>query len=128
MAKCQRIRRKKRRVCVGDLNERITINDRDFEPQGDAPTGEIVFTNPRVVWAMVATLIGTTTFDQVNGEQAASHDFFIRFTDGITAENWIFFRDNSYDILRVEALDGRREFMRLRCNERGSTSAAVNVS
>lgn len=128
MAKCQRIRRKKRRICVGDMNERITINDRDWEPQDDAPTGKIVLSNPIEVWSMVATLIGTTTFDEVNDEQVATHDFFIRYMAGVTAEKWVTFRDRVYDILRVEELDGRRDFIRLRCNERGGASVAVNLT
>ena len=127
MAKCERIRLKKRRYCSGDLTKRIELQDRDWVPRNTGQTGEEEFTTDGKVWAGVTTLIGTTVFDGVN-DKIASHDFIIRHRTGITAETWILWLSDRYDILRVEDVDGLHEFMRLRCNFRGPAVKEVNAS
>lgn len=127
MARCSRVRLKKRRYCSGDLTKRITIQDRDWSATNIGQTGEEVFSNGRKVWAGVTTLTGATVFDGVN-DQVASHDFIIRFRTDINAEDWILWRSERYDILRSEDVDGLHEFMKLRCNLRGPADQAVNAS
>ena len=125
MAVCQKIRIKKRQFCVGDLRERITLQDRDIQPPGDINFTE-QFTNPLVVSAAVKTLSGVTVFDGTDIERIATHDFTIRFQSGITQEKWILWKSERYDILVVEDFDGRNEWLRLRSTVRGTDTLVVN--
>lgn len=125
MAVCQVIRIKKRKFCVGDLRERITLQDRDIQPPGDINFTE-QFSGLLVVSAAVKTLSGVTVFDSTNIERIATHDFIVRFQTGITQEKWILWKNERYDILVVEDFDGRNEWLRLRSTVRGTDTLVVN--
>lgn len=125
MPQCKRIQSQNRKVCIGDLRNKITLQVRTIAPPSNVDFTE-VFTSPVDVFAMVKTLIGTVVFDGVETDQAATHDFFIRYRADVTAETWILWDDVRYDILRVEDLDGRRTFLRLRSAESGD--AGKNMS
>ena len=125
MAICQKIRIKKRQFCVGDLRERITLQDRDIQPPGDINFTES-FTAPLIVSAAVKTLSGVEIFDNTNIVRIATHDFIIRFQFGITQEKWILWRNERYDILVVENLEGRNQWLKLRSAVRGADTLVVN--
>ena len=125
MAACKNIRRKKRRVCIGDLDELITLQDRDIASPifGSVDFGED-FSADNVVWAMIETVKGGTIFDGVEEADKLTHKFYIIFDASVTAETWIVFGSPSrrFDILDVENLDERNEFMLLSCADRGLAS------
>jgi len=125
MAVCQVIRIKKRKFCVGDLRERITLQNRDIQAPGDINFTE-KFSGPLVVSAAVKTLAGITVFDSTNVERIATHDFIIRFQSGITQEKWILWKSERYDILVVENLEGRNQWLKLRSAVRGTDTLVVN--
>lgn len=123
---CQTIRIKRRKFCIGDLRETITLEDRNTVGPDDVDFRES-FTDPIMVKAGVKTLMGVDVFDDSNrGGQSASHDFIIRFRAGITQEKWIRWQNERYDILVVEDYDGQRKWLRLRSAFRGSVAKAVN--
>ena len=127
MSVCQSIRKKKRKVCVGDMRDVITLNDRNiippifntvdfnenFEPQ------DIV--NPESL-ALVETVTGRTYFDGANTETPITHLIYIPYNPLVTSETWITFDGRRIDILRVEDLDERHEFLKLTCNDQGLLS------
>jgi len=121
MPKCQKIQRKKRQICIGDMDEQILLQDRGIgEPLfGSVDFGED-FTNIATVWAAVETVNGKTFFDSVNTETDITHHFYIRFDASVTAETWITWDSRRFDILKPEDYDGRKEFMKLTCAERGA--------
>ncbi len=127
MAKCKRIRIDHRKLCAGDLRERITLETRSITEPGTIDFGE-GFTNPTIIPAAVKTLVGVEIFDESNEVVTASHDFFIRFRAGVTAELWVKYRNERYDILLVEEFEGRQEWLRLRCTLRGADTRQVNVA
>ena len=127
MPKCEFIRKKKRRVCVGDMKDVITLNNRDITPplfntvDFDENFDPIDVGNPES-FSLIETVTGKTFFDGVNTETPITHIIYIPYNENVTAETWITFEDRRIDILRVEDFDERHQFMKLTCNERGLTS------
>lgn len=122
MPKCIRIKRKKRQVCIGDLDTRIILQDRSIKPPvfGD-PDFDEDFANTDTVWAAVNTVSGKTFFDGVNSDINISHVIFIRFDSAVTAETWVELEDGQrLDILDTENLEQRGEFLKLTCTIRGN--------
>ena len=127
MPKCITIRRNKRKVCIGDLNTEITIQSRNIKPP--ATTGvdfSETFTGKATVWALVNTVSGKTMFDGTGVERDVTHEIYIRYLSGVTSEDWILLNGQRLDILPLEDLDERNEFMKLRCTNRGTTANAAN--
>ena len=129
MAKCTKILRKKRQVCIGQLNEQIILQARAIQP----PSGSSVdygedFSGDNTVWALVETVRGETVFDSTNTEQDITHRFYIRHISGITGETWIEYNSAKLDIVDVENLDERSGFLLLRANNRGDKAVEVNLS
>lgn len=74
------------------------------------------------VWAMIESLSSAATiFDEVNQEQAISHKLLVYFVAGVTAETWVEFEDQRFDVVKAEDLDLRHEWIMLYCNLRGSS-------
>ena len=116
----------RRRWLTGDLRHFISLQERSVQP-GFTDHGE-AFTTLWQVRAAVQTLAsssetgGRTQFDGLNVNRAATHIFIIRHLDGVTAEHWVLMGNKRYDILAVEAVDERGDFLRLVANERGAAS------
>lgn len=122
MSRCIRIKRKNRKVCLGDLDSLITLENRAIQaPDFDTVDFDEEFTSPNPpVSAMMQTVNGKTFFDGVSTETDITDWIYIRFDVTVTAETWVKLDDGSrLDILRVEDLDRRSEFMLLHCTDRG---------
>ena len=129
MASCENIRIPHRKLCVGDLDRRITLKSRQIAADGMLPDYLLNFTNNGDVWAAVQTAkAGETVFDESNTEAVITHTFFIRFISGLTSEEWIELEGENYDILTVEDFDERHEWMRLKTTVRGISSEPVNFA
>jgi len=127
MPRCVRIKGKSRKVCLGDLDTLITLENRAIQaPVFDAVDFDEEFTAPNPpVFAMLQTVSGKTFFDGVSTEQDITDWIYIRFDVTVTAETWVKLGDGSrLDILRVENLDRRSEFMLLHCTDRGDKEAS----
>ena len=129
MPLCKKIKGQKRQICIGDMNELITLQIRDIKPPGtlDA-SNQFYFTegfsntaNP-IVYAMVKTVKGRATFDSTGIERVVTHEVGLYFDAEITTEIWILFEGERLDIINVENLDNRNEFMLLDCTDRGLSS------
>lgn len=126
MPKCIRIKRKKRQICLGDLDSLITLENRNIQaPEFDTVDFDEVFTEAIPdVWAMIETVRGKTFFDGVNTEKDITHLIYIMFDLTVTAETWVKFNDGRrFDILDVENLDERSQFMLLHCQDKGTKEA-----
>ena len=123
MPSCKKIRIPKRRYCAADLNKKIILQNRAIVAPDHVDYTEN-FSTELEVWAGVKTLIGVEIFDENNVPITASHDFIIHYRDWVTAENWILFGGNRYDILRVENFEQRNEWLRLRSTLKGSVAKA----
>lgn len=126
MPTCNPVRKKRRNVCIGDMEDRITLEGRAIAPPDfeAADFGE-TFTASATVWALVETVTGKTFFDGVATEEDITHWIYINFDSTVTAETWIKLDDNSrLDIVRVENLDNRSDFMLLHSIDRGAKEAS----
>ncbi len=124
MSNCKFIRKKNRRLCIGDLIDWIIIHNRQIKaPDFDAIDFDEDFT-PVVPespgrWSMINTIHGKTWFDGVSTEERVTHEIGIEFDPGVTSENWVEFEGQRLDILEINPLDERKEFMLLICTNRG---------
>ena len=125
MSSCVKIKKKNRKVCTGDLRDRIILQNRDIAPEEIDFTEN--FSNDIEVWAMIETKRGLDSFDGVNLENIITNNIYIRFLAGVTEETWILFDDRRFDIMDVENLDERKTFLLLRCKERGQKDIPVNT-
>lgn len=126
MPSCQPIKRKRRNVCIGDLDSLVTLENRSIQaPEFDTVDFDESFTAPNpAVWALVETVRGKTFFDGANTELDITHWIYINFDSTVTAETWVKLEDGRrMDILRVEDLDERSDFMLLHCTDKGTTEA-----
>ena len=129
MPKCVQIRRKHRKVCVGDMRDKIIIETRSIiAPVSGSVDFTESFTDTKTVFAMVETKTGVEIFDGTNLLGIATHLFYIRFIANITFQNWITFKNQKFDILDVQNLEERDEFYLLRCSLRGDETKPVNFS
>ena len=121
MPRCQKIRRKKRSVCIGDLDTEIAIQTRSLDDSLDGQETEI-FTTVFTAFAMMETLRGVFVVDQVSGgDIEATHAWTIRFPDEVvTGENWILVNSKRFRILDQENLEERNDWLKLLCTSRGS--------
>lgn len=127
MPTCVKIRRKKRQPCIGDMDELITLQGRTLTPptSGVDATEEFADTNPDV-WALVETTSGETLFDNTGTERDVTHKIVINFISGVTAQSWVLFNNDRLDILTVEDLEERHEFLILRASNRGVDTNEAN--
>lgn len=127
MPRCQFIQKKRRNVCIGDMEDQVTLENRAIQaPDFDTVDFDEEFTAPNPpVWALIETVSGETFFDGVSTEQDITDWIYINFDATVTAETWVKLDDGSrLDILRVEDLDRRSEFMLLHCTDRGDKEAS----
>ena len=121
--KCETVTIKKRKVCAGDMNQLITLKTRAMTGDFDDTDFLELFTNNGDVWAAIQTSAsGEVVFDSVGTETLVTHRIYINYIEGLTKEVWVEFNGNNYDILSVENLDERNEFMKLNCVIRGDIS------
>ncbi len=120
MSRCTKIRRKKRKICIGDLDTEIILQNRVLtEPLFDSVDFDETFSTAATVLAMVNTVSGKTFFDGVNTDINITHQIGIRFDATVTAETWIELNGNRIDILDVDNLEERGEWLILICVDRG---------
>ncbi len=127
MPVCQPIRKKRRNICIGDMEDEITLENRAIQaPDFDTVDFDETFTAPNPpVWALIETVRGKTFFDGVSTEEDVSHWIYINFDSTVTAETWVKLTDGRrLDILRVENLDERSDFELLHCVDRGAKEAS----
>lgn len=124
---CQQIRKKRRNVCIGDMEDEITLENRAIEaPEFDTVDYDETFTAPNpAIWSLIETVSGKTFFDGVGTEIDVTHWIYINFDTTVTAETWVKLSDGRrLDILMVENLDERSDVMKLVCVDRGAAQAS----
>ncbi len=129
MPKCISIRKKKQKVCLGDMKDQITLQNRDIKGITDVDVDFTeAFSEKAIVWSMIETVQGVTTFDTSNTEIVITHKIYVRFDPTVTSETWIELDNRKFDIVTVTNLDERKEFQLLMCRERGSNTQPVNFA
>ncbi len=103
------------------MRDRVKLQSRDItEPAFGATDFDEQFEGASEVWAMVKTTAGKTFFNGVSADIVISHEIYIRHDHTVTSETWVELKDGRrLDVVNVEDLEDRNEFMRLLCTERG---------
>ena len=123
MPKCTKIRKKSRKVCIGDLNDEIKIQNRAINaPVFGNVDFDIVFTDALDIFAAINTVSGKTFFDGISTEIDITHHIYIVFDATINTEKWVEYKNRRFDVLKFEDLDERQEFIKLTCAERGANT------
>lgn len=124
-------RRPHRQLTIGDMRHRIELHDRELTAPGE---GEVDFDHDFAPfakpWASVRTVTGKTHFDGVATETPITHAFAMRKRSAgrATAETWVIWKGQRYDVLDVENLDERGEFVELMTASKGSVDMAGSQS
>lgn len=128
MARCQNISPKLKKICAGDLRFKVSINNRAIVPPADKVNTENSqdYTLFSDVWAAIETK-NTGSYQTLDGVALdetliVTHVFYIRFFDGISTEQFIFYNGDNYKIIRATNIDERSLFLRLNCNLLGEFS------
>ena len=124
MTRCVKVGGRRRHLCPGDLDKRITLQNRDIVPPLFGVTDFThAFTADSGRWANIQTITGKTMFDGVNQKDVAlTHEMFVRYDLRITAETWILYDGRRFDIVAVEDLEERHEWQRLLCIDKGKST------
>lgn len=129
MPVCAPIRRKHRKVCIGDLDTLVKLLNRALTAPLTGVDASETFTDFQAdpnVYSLMETVSGKTFFDGIATDINVTHNIYILFITGVTAETWIEFDNRRFDVLDVEDLDERHEFLKLVCNDRGEKTKAAS--
>lgn len=129
MTVCQKIRGYRRKVCLGDLDRQIEIYERDIQSPTDQNfmMHEQEYSLKAKPWAMINTLRGVTTFDDIEISGINALEIFIRHNPLITTEDFVRIDGKNIQITSIEDLDRRKEFMRLICIDRGDADKQASL-
>lgn len=128
MSNCQRIQRKDTKVCIGSLNRKISIQSRNIEPppmsgEDDASVAYgLEFVEQFSVWAMIENVVGESIFDGVSTTETTTTNFYIRYIEGITQEQWILYNNKRYNIKLVKNIDENFKYLLLQTEVTGDVS------
>lgn len=126
MPKCVNIKKKHRKVCVGDLEDYGTVNTRAIQaPSSGGIDFTETFTLKQNSFMMIESKRGEKIFDDVDVEQEVTHWVYVPFIATLTFQDWIDVETQRFDIIDVEDLDNRHEFQLCRCSNRGLASKAA---
>ena len=124
-----KIKRQRRELLVGDLRDQILLQDRSIEaPTFDSADFTERFDDLGGVWASIITQAGKVIFDDhQQRDQLVTHEIGIRYDSRVTAETWLLLADGRrLDILDVENLDERDEWIIMQCTDRGTQDDQVS--
>ncbi len=126
MPVCSKIRKKKQQICIGDMRDRVIVEDRDLTAPLSGVDASEVFSNANSIWAMIQTVAGVEFFNEVNQAVDVTHFVYVRFDSTITVEKWLRLENGQrLDILQVENMDQRNSTLKLRCTNRGQDTKAA---
>tara|TARA_Y100000389_G_C17129863_1_gene349675 strand:- start:12 stop:371 length:360 start_codon:yes stop_codon:yes gene_type:complete len=110
---------------LAKYGQSITLHNRDISPPlfGQVDFDE-EFTGDQTVTAIIKTERGKTLFDGVATDTPITHQFCIKYVDGVTAETWITFKGRKFNIIDVENCCEKDNCLILRSSERGLGEAS----
>ena len=130
MACDELVRIRKKRVCIGDLRNRVTLLGRDIAAPGfnESDYGQDYTPISSNVSAAITTTSGKTLFDGVSQDQAVSHVIYIRFRSGLQSELWVEFGDGTrLKVIENEDQNERHQLLILFCAKRGLKTIPSNL-
>ena len=127
MARCSRIGPKKKKLCIGDMNKRITFKVRYITPPADV-NYDNTFSTLLSVKAAIETVNGQAFFDSVAGDTPITHKFYIRYINNVAirSEDWLVYGGNNYKILLIENVDEANKYLIIRATLKGPSDVVAN--
>ncbi len=124
------IRRPRRVLCVGDLDTRVILHNRLLQ---EPDFGEVDFKEDfkalQEVWAKIKTTSGKAFFSGAHVDVSVTHEISIRYRADVSSETWIELLDGRLlDVVAVENLEERDEWLVMPCTERGDKSLGSAVA
>jgi len=121
-------KRPRRKIAVGDLRDRVIVQQTSLQPVRGGGTVK-VFT-PIATLSMKVKTLGQTKhgFNDVNIEVQPTHEFTTRWRTDLNAELFLEFNGSRFEILALENLEGRREYLVLKCRETGSVEKEASAA
>lgn len=120
-------RRKSQSPQVGDMRERILLQERDIAtPKFGSQKFSQDYTPIDEVWAGVTTITGTPLFTGVNPDKAIDVIFDIRYRDDVTSETIVTWDGDNYEIIDPVDPDKRKRFLQLMCSTLGDSTKEAN--
>lgn len=122
-------RRPLRQSPIGDRRDRITIHVRALtSPVFDSADFREAYDVGIDTWAKVETVdaSGRNDFDEVSLAVGATHRFDVRYRPNVTSENIIGYRDEYYQILRIDNPENRNLSLILHCIVKGDDTSEAN--
>lgn len=127
MANVTRLTRPRRKYNIGQMSERVVIQERGLNATAPGDfVADLEFGKGIETWASLKTYAASEFFDGVNVVRKATHKYGIRYRPGVTAEMFLTHKGVIYDIIDVENFEERNEFLILSCNVRGSKRYETN--
>lgn len=132
MGRLKRQHRARRRPPIGDLDQRVDIQNREQKaPQHGSVDASMLFSDvdptQDTVWAKVVTTNGKTYFDGVASDRRITHEITIRWMSGVSAQSWVILPDGQrLDVVHANDLEERNEWLLLMCDATGEGVRAAS--
>lgn len=103
-------------MAAGELDRRVTIQQRTLTPQGD---GTLLpgFADVAETWASIRTLEGLEVIDGVQREERPTHRFRMRARSDVDGDHWLEYAGRKFRILSVEDVAERGRFLEVVTSE-----------
>jgi head-tail adaptor len=119
MATCDYRTNQIRKLCVGDLDRIITIVERSIRgSMNKNARHDIQYIDD--VYCMIRSTRGVTVLDGQNTQRNVTHSIGIRFVPGLSTKHSFIFDNYVYEIVNIENLDERSEFLVCDCIKTGT--------
>lgn len=124
----QVMKRPRRKVSVGDLRDRVIVHLTSIAPARGGGTSKL-FT-PIATLSMKVETLGQTAhgFNSVNIREQPTHRFTTRWRTDINAELFLEFNGNHHEILELENLEGRNEYLVMKCRVTGAVEKEASAA
>ena len=122
-------KRRHRKQAVGDLRDLVTVHATSIAPRRGGVTVK-VFTpiGPRILMKVETLSQNKHGFNDVNIEELPTHKFTTRWRTDITAEHFLEFKGYRYEILDTEDLEGRGEYLVMKCRQTGAVEKEASAA
>lgn len=132
MAVCQNITPKKKKLCLSAFRRKIGLFRRNILAPASSQSHSHDYEQFASPFASIETKgKGVDIFGGIETSGAdgipvvASHVVIIKYRSDLTAEDYVQFGGNNYDILKAENIDERNQYLRLFCALKGDENKAA---
>ena len=101
---------------AGKLRQRVEIQRRDKVPDGGGGWS-VDWVKVASPWAWIKPMSGSEGLVAMQLQAQVSHDIIIRYREGVTAADRIFYKGRAFNIQSVIDIEERRQWLQIRAME-----------